>query len=269
MSAKAKTTNDAIITADSNKAEYESQLPEIVKQEIGEVKIYGTKPITLIAAGERLYNRACNDHDTLVAAGLPEDKFTQLKEAAGALRYAESKLQLAQQSGITEYDAKWKEEAPVAFELCETIKRALLYVFRDNPDSIRQIRNMTNGYSNSAKVQHLQNVSSFGLANSELLKAVGFDVTLCNKAAELSAYLGNLLGARGKETSSEARTIRDKAYAYLKGIVMEIRTCGQYVFAADKAHLEEYSFSLTPKRTTRRKKSVTEVTEEPALAQAA
>ncbi len=268
MSPKAKNTEsvvaDTTVMNDSNKVEYEARFPEIIEQKAGSSAVSTGMAVVLNAVGERLYRRALQDKDLLVAAGLPEESFIKLKEASGASRYAEAELKLAR-----EYRSQWNTESPKGYALVLTIKQALLYALRDKPDLLKIVRKIAKGNSKAAVVQKLQDYSTFGKAHEERLREIGFDTSLLDKAAELSAYLANLLGASGNDATTEARIIRDKSFFYLKNIIMTIRACGQYVFRNDPQRLAEYSGALIPKKTGRRKKTVNEVTEEPALAQAA
>lgn len=260
MSPKKKNTAaDAGRTVDSNRAEYEACLPEIMLQVVGKTNISGVKPILLIDKGEKLYTRAKRDRNLLVRAGLPEDRISRLNAAAGACRYAESKVKLAK-----EYRSQWKQESPEGFALVRTLRQALLYALRDRPDLLKLVREMTKGISGAAMVQQLQDVSTFGTAHKDRLEQIGFDVTLLDKAADLSAYLANLHGRnRNADTSVEARTIRNKAYVYLKNLMMELRACGQYVFRNNPKHLAKYSGPLLPKKTGRRKNTATGRAQDP------
>ncbi len=256
---KKNTAADAGRTADSNRAEYEACLPEIMLQVVGKTNISGVKPILLIDKGEKLYTRAMRDRNLLVRAGLPEDRIGRLKAAAGACRYAESELKLAK-----EYRSQWYEESPEGFALVRTLRQALLYALRDRPDLLKLVREMTRGTSGAAMVQQLQDCSTFGGAHKNRLEQIGFDVTLLDRAADLSAHLANLYGMTGKGGAAvEARTIRNKAYVYLKNLMMELRACGQYVFRNDPQHLAEYSGSLLPKKTGRRKNTATVRAQDP------
>ncbi|MBN1759330.1 MAG: hypothetical protein JW863_13470 [Chitinispirillaceae bacterium] len=264
MSKSTTTTDTTVLTNDSNKAEYEAQLPEILKQEMGATAVCGNMPIIMIDNGERLYNRAVKDKAALLAAGLAEETLVNLKEAAGACRYAISELIVAM-----EHTGKWQKESPQGYQRCDTIKYALLYALRAHPELLKIVREMSKGTSNRAMVQNLQDYSTFGNAHRDLLEQIKFDMSLLDEAAKLSAYLGNLLGSTEIDAAVEARIIRDKSYYYLKKLVKEVRACGQYVFRNDKAQLEEYSGPLFPKKAARRKKEETVATEESALSQAA
>jgi hypothetical protein len=266
MSKSTTTTDVAVVASDSNKAEYEARLPEILKQEIGSTRVCGDLPIIMISNGEKLYNRAMKDKDALVAAGLSEETLVCLKEAPGACRYSVSELKAAM-----EFKSKWHEESPRGHEMCDKIIAALLYALRGYPDLLKIVREMSKGTSNSALVQKLQDISTFGTAHKDLLEQINFDMSLLDEAAELSACLGNLLGSISTDTdaAAAARIIRDKSYCYLKNVIQVVRACGQYVFRNDKAHLEEYTCPLIPKKVGRRKKEETVVTEETVLSQAA
>ncbi len=268
MSPKAKNTEsvvaDTTVVTDSNKAEYGARLPEIIEQKVGSSTVSTKMAVVLNAVGERLYRRARQDKDLLTAAGLPEESFIKLKEAAGASRYAEAELKLAR-----EFRSQWNIESPKGYALVLTIKQALLYALEDKPDLLKIVRRIAKGTSRAAMVQQLQDYSTFGKAHKKRLREIGFDTSLLDKAADLSAYLANLLGASGNDATAGARIIRDKSFFYLKDIIMTIRTCGQYVFRNDPQRLAEYSGVLLPKKGGRRKTTTFGETQVPAVSRVA
>ena len=54
MNSKIKSENRTIVVNDSNKAEYETMLPEITAQETGNVTVFGKNPVILIDEAERV-----------------------------------------------------------------------------------------------------------------------------------------------------------------------------------------------------------------------
>ena len=88
---------------------------------------------------------------------------------------------------------------------------------------------------------------------SETFEKTNFDFTLLDRAAELSARMGNLLGAYTKEKTDQRR-IRDQAYVCLKNMMAEIRKYGKYVFHQDRIHAGGYASAYNRMVYNRRKK---------------
>ena len=81
-------------------------------------------------------------------------------------------------------------------------------------------------------LQDLSDLSVLGKKNSTLLKAVGLDTKVLTEAAEKADELSALLALANGEAGDDGdiKSLRDKAYSYMKAAVDEIRTTGQYVF---------------------------------------
>ena len=91
-------------------------------------------------------------------------------------------------------------------------------------------------------IQDLANLASVGKANIKLLQATNFDVTLLDKAEELSDTPPEILAAANgdKAEDSVTKKIRDQAYTYLKIRVDEVRRYGKFVFRNNKERLVGY-----------------------------
>jgi hypothetical protein len=77
-----------------------------------------------------------------------------------------------------EFKSKRHRESPRGHKMCDTILPALLYALRDYPDLLKIVREMSNGTSNSALGQKLQDISTLGIAHKDLLEQINFDMSL-------------------------------------------------------------------------------------------
>jgi hypothetical protein len=78
--------------------------------------------------------------------------------------------------------------------------------------------------------------SGLGMSNAVLLEATNFDMSLLDKAAELSDTLPGLLAiANGEKADDSAvKKIRDQAYTYQLRRVNKVRHYGRFVFKDNK-----------------------------------
>ncbi|MBN1578278.1 MAG: hypothetical protein JW913_17085 [Chitinispirillaceae bacterium] len=251
MSTKSRKTAEAETVVEQNKVEYDTMLAVISEVEVGDVVAVQNPPEVVIGEAETLFSWAKKDQDALVNAGLPADAIDRLQPASGALRYAQSMLKKC-----SEEPDGWKAESQEAFELHDIILHHFFYAFRNNPEKLKKVHEIAEGNTNDDKIQQLQTFCLFGRENSAQLEQIGFDVALLDKAAELSARMGDLLGEKraNRKRESDARTIRDQAYVYLKGLMNRIRECGRYVFYRDEERVYGYASDYDRKKRKRYKK---------------
>ena len=238
MSAKKSDVQNEIITGtDSNAADYAAMSKEIAAIPVEELETVTIPVEVLISESESLYFTAKKHEEDLTGAGLEAGAIDMLQPAAGALRFCAAELIKVQDNR-----GEWLEESPAAFELRDSIRHHFIYAFRNDPSKLRQVHSITEGATNADMVQHLQNLSTFGHANEEELKAIGFDMALLDTAAGMSARMGNLLGQNNayRNAVSEVRITRDRAYTCLKRLVGRIRECGQYVYYRDESRRKYY-----------------------------
>lgn len=91
-------------------------------------------------------------------------------------------------------------------------------------------------------IQDLNDYAVLGKDYPEKLSIINFDMSLLELAATMSDEMGDLLGRANGDRKSKRplKTIRDKAYAYMKEAVDEIRACGKYSFFDNKDRLKGY-----------------------------
>ena len=264
MSTVKKTkTEETIVNTASNAADYNAMIETISAVPVAKLEKITVPPIKLIGETEALSCNAKIDREPLESAGLEPGAIDRLDPMAGALRYA-----IAELAKVEETKSLWQEESPAAFELRDAIRHHFLFAYGDNDEKLQRVHSISKGSGIDGMVQQLQNYSSFGLDNKEELERIGFDMTLLDKAAAMSARMGNLSGenkALAADVSS-ARLIRDQAYTCLKQLVARVRRYGQYVFYRDEAKRKLYASAYARKLRKHQSNDAAAVPEELAKA---
>jgi len=200
-----------------------------------------------------------DDKDKLIATGLDWTLVDDLPVRAGALREAQSlwfKVRFAREDAQKE----WNEKSPDAYDLRNTLLHVFRFAFRNEADLTSRINAIAEGSGNADMIQDLNDLALLGKGHTDLLTAVGFDLTLLDTAAATSAEMAALLSQSTTDRKKENvnRIIRDKAYTYVKQALDEVRACGQFVFWRDDARSKGY---VSQYFKNRRKKNTTETTE--------
>ncbi|MFH1249484.1 MAG: hypothetical protein V1715_00090 [bacterium] len=182
-----------------------------------------------------------DDKDKLMAAGLDWTLVDDMPVRAGALREAQS-LWYKERFAREEAQKEWNEKSPDAYDLRDTLLHVFRFAFRNEADLTSRIAIIAEGSGNADMIQDLNDLSLLGKDHTDLLTAVGFDITLLDTAATTSAEMAALLSQSTTDRKKENvnRIIRDKAYIYLKQALDEVRACGQFVFWRDDARLKGY-----------------------------
>jgi len=182
-----------------------------------------------------------DDKDKLIAAGLDWTLVDDMPARAGALREAQS-LWYKERFAREEAQKEWSEKSPDAYDLRDTLLHTFRYAFRNEADLTSRIAIIAEGSGNADMIQDLNDLSLLGKDHTDLLTAVGFDITLLDTAATTSAEMAALLSQATVDRSDQnkERIIRDKAYLYLKQALDEVRVCGQFVFWRNDARLKGY-----------------------------
>ena len=176
-----------------------------------------------------------------------------LQDASGALRQAGANL-----SKEEERRNAWLKESPEAFALRDMLVHDFLFAYRNLPDILSNVRSSTKGQCNADMVQHLANLGEIGREYKEELEAIGFDLSLLDKASALSARMGDILGEiqSGTVNGKNVRRIRLQAYTLLKNMMSEVSKYGKYVFYDDEVRYSGYTISYNAKKR-RQKEEVT------------
>lgn len=132
------------------------------------------------------------------------------------------------------------------------------------PDVKAKVQKIAEGSGHADMLQDLHDASVLGEKYPEPLQAVGFDMSLLTKAAQMSDELANLLAkANGARMSdNKLKILRDKAYTYLKQAVDEVKHHGQFVFWRSPDRLKGYKSSYLQRKN---ENSATKKTTEPKV----
>lgn len=218
-----------------------------------------------IQEARNLYQWIQNDRDKLIAAGIPEKLIDDLPARANALLVSQG-YWIGEYQLRGEADNLWEEKSPDAYDFRDRLLHAFRYAYRKDQDIMGWVKYIAKDSGDVDMIQDLHNIAVLGKKNPEPLKAIGFDMTLLDKAGQLSVEMGELLAKANGDTESdqEAKMTRDKAYTYLKEAVDEIRDCGKYLFWRDEARLKGYSSEYTRElhRKAKRARENEEKTEE-------
>jgi len=245
----------------SSSADYNELLPEI-QAITPEKTVAPTMPVDVyVQEAENLYHWSLDDQAALTAAGLSADFITSLPVRAGACREAQS-LWIKERNTYQKAEKDWNELAPATFDLRDQMVHSFRYAFRNQDGLLGRVEEIALGDTNSDMVQDLNDLSALGKANIDLLRAIGFDLALLDKAALVSDQMGDLLGATNgeRESDSEAMIIRDKAFTYLKLAMEEIRECGKYVFWRKPDRFDGYTSDYWKRKHASAEKPTAEAT---------
>ena len=168
----------------------------------------------------------------------------EIPDCAGALREAESRW-ITQRNIKKETGQDWKNKSPEAFKLWAEIISIFKFAYRNNESIVNRINAIIgNSAAQVTKIQGLNDFSVLGKNNPEELELIHFDFELLDKAANLSDETADLLAAKKADDEyNTAKKIRDQAYTYLKRIIQEIYSFGQFVFRHDKKRKQGYASS--------------------------
>lgn len=194
-----------------------------------------------VQEGENLVAWCTDDKVKLEKAGLDWTIVDALPIRAGACRYSQSIWAKKKQ---TREDAQkeWQARSPTAFDLRDKLLHHFTFAFRLRPDLMVKVQAIRGGNSNADMLQDLSDAKVLGDENTDLLVAIGMDLTLLDTAATTAEELSTVLAQAKEEDGedSEAKLMRDKSYTHMKRAMDEIRAAGQYVFWHDKDRKKGY-----------------------------
>ncbi len=219
----------------SNATDYQTLLPKIQVIPDNELKPLYIPINVFNQEAENVYHWAMEDKDLLLARGLDPLTIDELLTATGASRYAEAEW-FKERFGKKEAEKEWKAQSPEAYDLRDDLCDEFEFAFFEEPPLLKRVNKIKEGTGDDDMIQDLANLAGLGKANIPLLEATKFDLTLLDRAEELSDTLpGILAAANGDKTEDSAtKKIRDKAYTYLKIRVDEVRRYGKFVFRDNK-----------------------------------
>lgn len=208
---------------------------------------------------ETLETWAMQDKDKLATGGINEDRIYQLGIRAAVLREYQADWIVVRRTG-KDAEKDWKEFAVGAYDLCDEMKHAFKYAFRNETELLNRVNEIAQGTGDSDMIQDLKTYSLLGLKHKDLLTPIGFDIAKLDTVSNMSDEGANLLAeANGsKLLGNERKVDRDKAYTHLKEVVDEVRACGKYLFRKDKKRLVGYQSDHWKTQNSKKKKDETE-----------
>lgn len=243
----------------SNKTDFQTCLTAIQAIPVEQVKEPNMPVDNFVQEADNLYLWLQPDLAVLAAKGITQLKIDELPVRAGALREAQSLWIRESRSQDV-----WNKQSPAAYELRDDLIADFRYAFRNEPSLLARVDEIDTGDGHEDMIQDLNDLSVLGDAHTELLSAIGIDLSKLEIAANLSDVMGQLL-AEVNETrtgGNDAKYLRDQAYTHLKQLVDEIRECGKYAFRKDEKRVQGYYSSYWRKKNSTKADS-TETTELP------
>ena len=214
------------------------------------VLLPGSMPVRIyIQEAEDMYKWCQPDREKLTNNGLDWSIVEDIPARAGALREAQSRWSLSDKSDI-EIEKEWDEKSPAAHSFRKELIRAFRFIFSDNASAVSRVNKLAEGESNSAIIQSLNDLSDFGRDNTAVLEAARFDMTLLDKAAEMSCEMASFLGAVNARRAfcSDTLKIRNQAYTYLREAVSGLKKHANYIFWRDPVRMKGYTSSYNRKK---------------------
>ena len=248
------------VTKMANIDDYNAKLADIQAIPEEEVKEPGIPVEVALQEAENLHHWSLDDAGELKVVGITMAMINELPVRAGACREAQSiwnKDFRSQQ----EAQKKWAEQAPEAYKFRDDLLASLRFAYRKNDALLSRVSAITEGNGHADMIQDLNDIAVLARENPDPLTAIGFDLAQLDLAATRADELADLLAeANGdKADQNESKIIRDKAYAYMKALVDEIREAGKYVFRNDKNRLKGYSSDYWRKQNRKKKEDDSEV----------
>jgi hypothetical protein len=202
---------------------------------------------------------ANQDSDKLAIGGISVERIAEIGIRAFVLREYQAAWLVVRRTG-KDAEKEWKVFATGAYDLCDEMKHAFKYAFRNEPELLGRVNEIAAGTGDADMIQDLKTYSLLGLKHQDLLTPIGFDITKLSTAGSMSDQGANLLAeANGsKLKGNEKKVDRDKAYTHLKEVVDEVRACGKYLFWKDKKRLVGYQSDHWKSQNAKRKQDESE-----------
>jgi uncharacterized coiled-coil DUF342 family protein len=243
----------------SNVNDYNQKLEAIKAIRENDVKLPYMPVSIFIQEGEDLYTWCQPDKDVLMAKGLNWSWVEELPACLGALREAQSRWN-AERNTQEEAAQKWKEKAPLAYDLRDTLIHDFRYAYREREDIIARVSKIAEGRTHADMIQDLNDLAVLGREYPDELTEINMAASTLDMAAESANELGELLAIVNgdREEHSEIKTIRDKAHTLCKSIIDEIRSCGQYAFWRNPDRVKGYASDYIRKYNKSQQKKAVE-----------
>mgnify|MGYP001796358462 CR=1 FL=1 len=232
--------------------EYNALLDTLKAMPEAEIKPSAMPMDVYLQEAEDLFEWAKGDSKALAAAGLKWSFAEEIPTRAGVLRHAQS-IWVKDRKSREEAQQEWFETSPDAYDMRDTLLHDFRFAFRNRPDLLGRVSEVSDGGSHADMIQDLSDLSALGKANPDVLKAIKFDIKNLDDAKKTSDAMASLLARVNGERAdnSASRVMRDKAFTYLREVVDEVRATGRYVFWKDENRLRGYRSAYYRKRASR------------------
>jgi hypothetical protein len=214
-----------------------------------------TMPVAVfLQEAENLYQWSLTDAEALAGIGITSAVVNEIPVRAGACREAQSRWS-KDHNTQKEAQRQWGEQSPIAYALRDELLHTFRYGYRNDAALLALVAKIDEGNTHADMIQDLNDLSVLGNNNPAPLQAIGFDMGKLALAAETSDAMANLLAmANGDRASqNEVKKIRDKAFAYLKESVDQVREAGKYLFWKNesryKGYVSKYWADISRRRT--------------------
>ena len=207
------------------------------------VKVPHHIPINVyIQEAKNLSHWAQEDKEVLTAAGLDPELIEDLPNRCEALSQMEA-VWYVEKNTRKEAARKWASQSPLAYDLKKRLLKDFTFAFRKYPELLDTVHAIKKKNSQAALLQGLNDLYVLGKTEPELLSAIGFDMSLLDRAAQTSSELRKVLAeaTNSRLESSSAKKNRDQAYTHLKEAIDEIRVYARFVLRDDKERLKGYT----------------------------
>jgi len=213
-----------------SKKDFESLKDRIEATPLAEDKAPKMPIDVYLQEATNLYHWSKADQEKLQAVGLKY--FEEFTQRIGALSYAQSVWD-NNRYRRTPSRQEWDKRSKQAKDLKNELEHAFRFAFHEKPLLLKKVKEIKKGTRDADMIQDLSDLSSLGRANLPLLNAINFDESkldqVANEATELSFLLAKAITE--EKEKSNLKTMRDKAYIYLKELVDEVYRTGKFVFS--------------------------------------
>jgi hypothetical protein len=243
----------------SNLDDYSKKIGLIQALDINDVKEPAMPVDVFTQESEDLYHWCQSDKEKLTVAGLDWTLVDDLPARASACREAQS-IWVTERRTRKQAGQDWKAKSPAAYDLRNQLLHSFTFAYRGAPEILSHVAEIRDGNGNADMIQDLNDLSVLGKAHIAGLQSINFDTALLDTAASTSYEMSTILAMANGDRNQEsvAKTIRDKAYTYLKQVVDEINVCGKYVMWQTPERLLGYASTYQRKKERNRKNKVSE-----------
>jgi hypothetical protein len=181
---------------------YEKKLEVIRAIEDNKIKTPHNIPVGIYThEADNLYGYAREDKDALAAVGLPPELVEDLPIRIGALREASANWNNYRKTE-KKNAREWKTRAPLAYNLRKRLLTDFRHAFQDHPQQMKAVRNIAKGKSHAKMIQALNDLGVLGKKNIQLLEAINFDISLLDKAIQISKEMAKLFSDVNKDNGA-------------------------------------------------------------------